>query len=72
MIARKSAQSRTGFQCHPLTSEVASRRPDESKALGKVCPAPDAMVDRMRAAVAAGAQTRHGERELEAFLDRFR
>lgn len=45
---------------------------EETKALAKVYPAPDAVVDRVRAAVAAGAQTRDGELDLEAFLDRFR
>ena len=43
---------------------------EESKALGGVYPAPDAVVERMRAAVAAGAQTREGELDLEASLDR--
>ncbi|MFE7773375.1 enoyl-CoA hydratase/isomerase family protein [Streptomyces sp. NPDC057445] len=43
---------------------------EESKALGGVYPAPDAVVERMRAAVEAGAQTREGELDLEASLDR--
>ncbi|MFF1495099.1 enoyl-CoA hydratase/isomerase family protein [Streptomyces sp. NPDC058304] len=43
---------------------------EESKALGGVYPAPDSVVERMRAAVAAGAQTREGELDLEASLDR--
>ncbi|MFF3861389.1 enoyl-CoA hydratase/isomerase family protein [Streptomyces sp. NPDC002209] len=43
---------------------------EESKALGGVYPAPVAVVERMRAAVAAGAQTREGELDLEASLDR--
>ncbi|MEU7057797.1 hypothetical protein [Streptomyces sp. NPDC046197] len=43
---------------------------EECKALGAVYPAPDAVVERMRAAVEAGAQTREGELDLEASLDR--
>ncbi|WP_405680568.1 MULTISPECIES: enoyl-CoA hydratase/isomerase family protein [unclassified Streptomyces] len=43
---------------------------EESKALSGVYPAPDAVVDRIRAAVAGGAQTREGELDLEASLDR--
>ncbi|WP_322975576.1 hypothetical protein [Streptomyces sp. NBC_00162] len=43
---------------------------EESKALAGVYPAPDAVVERMRAAVEAGAQTREGELDLEASLDR--
>ncbi|MCX4631871.1 enoyl-CoA hydratase/isomerase family protein [Streptomyces sp. NBC_01443] len=43
---------------------------EESRALGGVYPAPDSVVARMRAAVAAGAQTREGELDLEASLDR--
>ncbi|MER5459103.1 hypothetical protein ABT010_00105 [Streptomyces sp. NPDC002668] len=42
----------------------------ESKALAGVYPAPAAVVERMRAAVEAGAQTREGELDLEASLDR--
>ncbi|MCX5015420.1 enoyl-CoA hydratase/isomerase family protein [Streptomyces sp. NBC_00555] len=43
---------------------------EESRALAGVYPAPDAVVERMRAAVEAGAQTREGELDLEASLDR--
>ncbi|MFF7122220.1 hypothetical protein [Streptomyces sp. NPDC008240] len=43
---------------------------EESRALGGVYPAPDAAVERTRAAVAAGAQTREGELDREASLDR--
>ncbi|MGW0212156.1 enoyl-CoA hydratase/isomerase family protein [Streptomyces sp. NPDC003233] len=42
---------------------------EESKALVRVYPAPAAVVDRVRAAVEAGVQTREGELDLEAFLD---
>jgi enoyl-CoA hydratase/carnithine racemase len=43
---------------------------EESKALSAVYPAPDTVVKRMHAAVQAGAQTRAGELDLEATLDR--
>ncbi|MEU9348432.1 enoyl-CoA hydratase/isomerase family protein [Streptomyces sp. NPDC048278] len=43
---------------------------EESRALGAVYPAPDAVVERIRGAVVAGAQTREGELDLEASLDR--
>ncbi|MGW4201296.1 enoyl-CoA hydratase/isomerase family protein [Streptomyces sp. NPDC004726] len=43
---------------------------EEARAHSKVYPAPEAVVDRMRRAVAAGAQTRDGELDLERLLDR--
>lgn len=42
---------------------------EEAQAHAKVYPAPQAVVDRMSRAVAAGAQTRHGELALEGLLD---
>lgn len=42
---------------------------EESAAHAKVYPSPQAVVDRMRAAVDAGAQTREGELDLEQLLD---
>jgi hypothetical protein len=42
---------------------------EESIAHQKVYPSPDWVVERLRAVVDAGAQTRDGELELEALLD---
>lgn len=43
---------------------------EQSTSHGKVYPSPEAVVDRVRAAMEAGAQTREGELDLEALLDR--
>ncbi len=43
---------------------------EESAAHAAVYPSPQPIVDRMRTAVAAGAQTPSGERDLEGLLDR--
>jgi enoyl-CoA hydratase/carnithine racemase len=43
---------------------------EESTSHSKVYPSPEAVVDRVRAAMEAGAQTREGELDLEALLDR--
>ena len=43
---------------------------EESTSHSKVYPSPESVVDRVRAAMEAGAQTREGELDLEALLDR--
>lgn len=43
---------------------------EEARAHAKVYPAPQAVIERMRRAVAAGAQTRDGEIDLEGLFDR--
>lgn len=42
---------------------------EEAQAHAKVYPAPQTVVDRMRRALAAGAQTRDGELDLEGLFD---
>ncbi|GIH71253.1 enoyl-CoA hydratase/isomerase family protein [Sphaerimonospora thailandensis] len=54
-------------------AEASGAVPDlleEAQAHAKVYPAPPSVVERMRRAVTAGAQTRDGELDLEGLLDR--
>jgi enoyl-CoA hydratase/carnithine racemase len=64
------AAAKAAVGASTTSGSLAEGLGEESRALGPVYPAPDAVVERMRAAVAAGVQTREGELDLEAFLDR--
>jgi enoyl-CoA hydratase/carnithine racemase len=52
-------------------TSLADGMEQEGAALSAVYPAPEFVVERMRAAVDGGIQTRDGELDLEASLDRF-
>jgi len=52
-------------------TSLAEGMAQEGAALGAVYPAPESAVERMRTAVEGGIQTREGELDLEASLDRF-
>ena len=65
------AATKTAVNAATVTpSQLAAGFGEESKALANVYPAPESVVDHLRAAVDAGAQTREGELDLEAWLDR--
>jgi enoyl-CoA hydratase/carnithine racemase len=52
-------------------TSLTSGMEQEGEALAAVYPAPEFIVERMRAAVEGGIQTREGELDLEASLDRY-
>jgi enoyl-CoA hydratase/carnithine racemase len=52
-------------------TSLTSGMEQEGEALAAVYPAPEFIVERMRAAVEGGIQTREGEFDLEASLDRY-
>jgi hypothetical protein len=67
-----SAEVRTTPVDAALTAtSLTSGMEQEEEALAAVYPAPEFIVERMRAAVEGGIQTREGEFDLEASLDRY-